>query len=135
MAGSLETSTIEVEGLDCATCAASIDRALRNVPGVEGVRTDVVTERVTVEHDPRSGEERLKAAIRGAGYRIRERAPAAVEIYDVEGLCCATEAKQIEGRLGARPDVDSLTFDYVAKRMRVEGRIPPAQVESAVARL
>ena len=69
--GTLETSTIEVEGLDCATCAASIDRALRSVPGVEQVRTDVVGERVTVEHDPRAGnEDRLKAAIRGAGYRM-----------------------------------------------------------------
>lgn len=132
----LETSTIEVEGLDCAMCAASIDRALRGVPGVEQVTTDVVSERVTVEHDARAGsEERLKAAIRGAGYRIRERTPVAVETYEVEGLCCATEAKQIEDRLASRPDVDSLSFDYVAKRMRIEGRIPPGQVESTVARL
>ena len=75
----LETCTLLVEGLDCASCAASVDRALRTVAGVEAVQTDIVGERVMVDYSPRLGdEEKLKAAIRRAGYRVRERAPAIV---------------------------------------------------------
>src|SRR5690606_14654231 len=117
-------------------CAASVDRALRAVPGVEVVHTDVVGERVTVEYSSRLGEEeKLKAAVRRAGYRVRERAPAAVAVFEVEGLCCATEARQIEDQLGVRPDVERLTFDYVSRRVTVEGRVPAEQVERAVERL
>lgn len=133
---SLDTCTLVVEGLDCASCAASVDRALRSVPGVEAVQTDVVGERVTVGYTNRLGDEqKLKAAIRRAGYRVRERAPAAVSVFAVEGLCCATEARQIEDQLGGRPDVDRLAFDFVGRRVTVEGRVPAEQVELAVGRL
>jgi Zn2+/Cd2+-exporting ATPase len=134
--GSGAACTLIVDGLDCATCAAAVDRALRGVPGVEEVMTDVVSERVTVNYAPGSvGEEDLKGAVRRAGYRVRESSPAPVTVFQVEGLCCATEAKQIEDRLGRRPDVTRLDFDYVQKRMTVHGRVPAEHVERLVGQL
>jgi Zn2+/Cd2+-exporting ATPase len=128
--------TLTVEGLDCASCAASVDRALRAVGGVEDVQTDVVQERVTVSFSRDAvDQDELKAAIRRAGYRVRDAAPSPVASYDVEGLCCATEARQIESRLGRRPDVVRLEFDYVGKRMTVEGKVSPAQVQKTIAEL
>lgn len=129
-------ATLQVDGLDCASCAASVDRALRAVDGVREVETDVVGERVTVRYSGSSvREDDLKTAIRRAGYRVRENAPAQVVTYRVEGLCCATEARQIQERLGARPDVDRLDFDYLGKRMTVAGRVPPEHVRRVVAQL
>jgi Zn2+/Cd2+-exporting ATPase len=134
--GSSVASTLAVEGLDCASCAASIDRALRAIDGVEDVQTDVVGERVTVNYSPETtDEDDLKGAIRRAGFRVREDAPAQVVTYRVDGLCCATEARQIEDRLGGRADVKRLGFDYVGKRMTVEGRVPPEHVERILAQL
>jgi len=125
-----------VEGLDCASCAASIDRALRAVGGVEDVQTDVLQERVTVRYaSSEVDEEDLRDAIHRAGYRVRNPAPATVTTYDVEGLCCATEARQIESRLSGRSDVARLGFDFVGKRLIVEGRVSPEQVQRAVAEL
>ena len=34
--------------MDCGSCAASVDRALRSLEGVQDVRVDVVGGRVTV---------------------------------------------------------------------------------------
>jgi Zn2+/Cd2+-exporting ATPase len=128
--------TLSVDGLDCASCAATIDRAIRSIEGIEDVRADVVTERVTVSYSRAAvQEDDVKGAIRRAGYRVREREPGTVTNYRVEGLCCATEARQIEDRLGRRPDVERLGFDYVGKRLTVEGRITPENVEREVARL
>ncbi|MEX2581943.1 MAG: heavy metal translocating P-type ATPase [Gemmatimonadota bacterium] len=132
----LERCTLAVDGLDCASCAATIRSALGMLDGVEGVEADVVSERVTVSYSPdRVGEAALKEAVRGAGYRVREAAPAHVTTFVVDGLCCATEARQIEDRLGDRPDVDRLDFDYLGRRMTVEGRVPPEHVREVVRQL
>ncbi|MEX2572408.1 MAG: heavy metal translocating P-type ATPase [Gemmatimonadota bacterium] len=132
----LDTCILPVEGLDCASCASSVRRALTSVSGVEDVQTDVVNERVTVSFEPRRvGEEALKDAVRAAGYRVREDRPAETTTFRVDGLCCATEARQIEDRLGGRADVTRLHFDYVGKRMTVEGQIPPEHVRRVVTQL
>lgn len=56
-------------------------------------------------------------------------------VFEVEGLCCASEVRQIERRLGSQPGVTALGFDLVGRRMTVDGEIPAAEVERAVAEL
>ena len=56
MAGSthakpLATCELRVGGMDCASCAATIERALRQLDGVEEVRVDVVGGRVRVSYE------------------------------------------------------------------------------------
>jgi len=55
--------------------------------------------------------------------------------FDVDGLCCAAEARQIEARLGRHPGVASLRIDPVAHTLDVAGPIEPAEVERAIAEL
>ena len=127
--------TLTVDGLDCASCAATIGRALRSVAGVEEVQADVVAERVTVRHAGRVTEAELRAAISRAGYRVRESREMPRQVYRVEGMCCASEGRLIEERLGSRHDVVALDFDYVGQTMIVEGAIGPREVERLVGEL
>jgi len=63
--------TLEVAGMDCASCAAHVEKALRRLAGVEEVRADVVGGRVTVRYAEGSvGWSELAGAIAGAGYRV-----------------------------------------------------------------
>ncbi len=55
--------------------------------------------------------------------------------YAVEGLCCATEARQIETKLGAHPGVVTLRIDPVQHTVDVAGPIASAEVERAIASL
>jgi Zn2+/Cd2+-exporting ATPase len=55
--------------------------------------------------------------------------------FVVEGLCCASEARQIEARLGSDPAVRSLRIDPVRHTLTVDGDIDAAAVERAVAEL
>lgn len=59
-----------VGGMDCAACAAAIERAVRTVPGVAAVDVDVMGGKVRVTRDPRAEDTQLAAAIRGAGYTV-----------------------------------------------------------------
>lgn len=66
-----------VAGMDCASCAAHIEEAVRKLPGVEDVQVLVSAERATVMFDPeRVTRDDIKAAIHGAGYTVPEAAAA-----------------------------------------------------------
>jgi len=62
-----------VEGMTCAACAKSIERAVGKLPGVETVSVNFATEKANVRYNPtdlRMSE--IKQAIAKAGYRALE---------------------------------------------------------------
>jgi len=66
--------TIGVGGMDCASCASNIEKALRKVTGVKTAVVNFATERATVEYDEKTvNRKNLEDAIEAAGYEpIRE---------------------------------------------------------------
>lgn len=60
---------IEIEGMTCASCVGRVEKALKNVPGVEEARVNLATEkaRVKMDHSKASHEDIVKA-ISKAGY-------------------------------------------------------------------
>ncbi len=58
---------LEIRGMTCASCAAHVTRALRDVPGVEDAAVNLATERATVLHGSLDTRE-LLAAVERAGY-------------------------------------------------------------------
>jgi len=58
--------TMEVAGITCQGCARRLDRALREVDGVEGVEIDVPTGMLTVSG--RVEDARVRDAVAGAGF-------------------------------------------------------------------
>jgi len=60
----------DVPEMDCSSCADKVERALRNVDGVQHVKTSPTTGRVTVDHDATTNTEALVAAVEGAGYEV-----------------------------------------------------------------
>ncbi len=65
----MKTTRIEVRGMTCMGCVASVSRVLRNVTGVFEVNVSLERAAAEVSFDPqRADEEKLKVAIRNAGY-------------------------------------------------------------------
>ncbi len=60
---------IQIEGMTCDACAASLQTALANVPGVSGAVVDYATRRATVTGDGSVTEAALQKAVTAAGYR------------------------------------------------------------------
>ncbi|HTV92821.1 MAG TPA: cation-translocating P-type ATPase [Verrucomicrobiae bacterium] len=58
---------LDIRGMTCASCAAHVTRALRDVPGVEAAAVNLATERATIQHDGLDPHE-LIAAVERAGY-------------------------------------------------------------------
>lgn len=43
-------TTLRLEGLDCADCAAKIEKMVKKKPGVNSVRVNVMTTKMVIDH-------------------------------------------------------------------------------------
>ena len=78
-----ETTTLEIEGMTCASCASFVQKSLARTPGVQSAVVNYATEKATVQFLP--GEvspAALKAAVEEAGYGVA--APAAPDTSAAE---------------------------------------------------
>ncbi len=67
--------TLPISGMSCASCAATVEKALRKVSGVSSAAVNFAMEKATVEYDPAHVDRRaLKAAVESAGYGVRDEA-------------------------------------------------------------
>jgi len=69
----LEKASFGVRGMTCASCSASVERALDRLPGVESAAVNLASEKATVVFDPSLvdlGE--FRRAVEDAGYGIVE---------------------------------------------------------------
>lgn len=44
-------SKFKIKGLDCANCAAELERAIKKIEGVENSNINFITEKMEIEHD------------------------------------------------------------------------------------
>ena len=67
----IESLTIPIEGMSCASCVAKIERGLAAVPGVKSASVNLATEKATVNYQPGVVDPAtIQQAIRGLGYAV-----------------------------------------------------------------
>ena len=65
-----ERTVIRVEGMDCASCAATVEKHVSQLPGVRRAVVNFAAGRLDAEHDPDLALEELEKAVRDAGYGV-----------------------------------------------------------------
>ena len=68
--GVLERTVVRVEGMDCASCAATVEKRVAALPGVSKATVNFAAGRLDAEHDPGLALEELEGAVRAAGYGV-----------------------------------------------------------------
>lgn len=64
-------TTLAIEGMHCAGCAGSIERALGRLDGVTEVRMDREAHRAEIEHDASLSSEALVDVVKDIGFAAR----------------------------------------------------------------
>ena len=73
-----EVSELKVDGMTCASCAASVTRVLRAQPGVHDAQVDFLMGRAKVEIDPAKADpQALAKAVDAIGYHAQVKTGAA----------------------------------------------------------
>lgn len=130
-----ETVSLPVEGMTCASCVGSIERALKAVPGIETVSVNLATERANIITDSTVPRMRLIEAIEKAGYSVPAQMPAAtgpVEL-SVEGMTCASCVGRVERALKAVSGVTNAVVNLATERATIHGTASTADLIAAIA--
>ncbi len=108
---------IPVSGMTCATCVATVEKALQKTPGVEFAGVNFATSRATVIFSPsvaRTAD--LARAVREAGYDV---ASASAEIR-IKSIMCQGCAGTIERVVSAKNGVLLASMNTETLQVRVE---------------
>lgn len=103
--------------MSCATCSGTVEEAVGDLEGVEGVDVNFATDEGTVEYDPDEiSLADIYATIEDAGYDP-DRTKTTVEIA---GMSCSTCAQTNEDAIEGIPGVLSATVNYATEEGTVE---------------
>ncbi|MGH3106465.1 MAG: heavy-metal-associated domain-containing protein, partial [Rubrobacteraceae bacterium] len=68
--GVRERTVVRVEGMDCASCAATVEKRVSALPGVARATVNFAAGHLDAEHEPGLSREVLEEAVRAAGYGV-----------------------------------------------------------------
>ncbi len=117
-----------VGGMDCPSCAKTIQVNLAQYPGVEKASVNFASGKLTVSYDPQQVEEReIHDRVTALGYTIEvEIAPSQTLQAQIGGMDCGSCAKTIEASLEQMPGVNETAVSFATGRLIVS--YDPSQV-------
>ncbi len=93
-----KTNSLKLSGIDCAGCAAKLEKKLARTPGVESVRVSFGTGKLTVRHT--LPLDKIISLVKEAGYAVDEEDSRLSETMELS-------VYQIQGR------INSMTVNFV----------------------
>ncbi|MFQ5981383.1 MAG: heavy metal translocating P-type ATPase [Candidatus Heimdallarchaeota archaeon] len=117
-----------VEGMHCASCVATIENSIGDLPGVSKVSVNLLTSRAVVEYeDSQTTTSDLIHAVEKVGYHAKELPKPKVgeTTLSLTGMHCASCVATIEKALLGVGGVSSASVNLAANRAKV--RFDPAQ--------
>jgi len=110
-------TNIHVAGMTCTTCAATIEKALGNTPGVEQAKVSFASGKAAIEYDPaRVDLSQIRHTISQVGYEAVTRK----SVFPVSGMTCAACAARVEKALAGVPGVISSSVNLASEKASVE---------------
>ncbi|MGQ9825315.1 MAG: heavy metal translocating P-type ATPase [Desulfotomaculales bacterium] len=124
--------SIPVEGMSCAACAARVERALKEMPGVFEAAVNLVAGKASLEYDPdQVSVESLARTIQDLGYQV----PVEEIHLAVRGMSCAACAARVERAVSALPGVLKVSVSLPAEAARVTfypGTVSAAEINEEI---
>ena len=128
----MESVSLGIRGMTCASCTARVERALNKVTGVSEATVNLATERANVRFDAQqTGVPALLEAVARAGYDpVTEQAS-----LSVGGMTCASCTARVERSLKRLDGVLDANVNLATERASVTfipGALSPADLAAAV---
>ncbi|MGX5217085.1 heavy metal translocating P-type ATPase [Pseudomonas segetis] len=123
--------SLPVEGMTCASCVGRVERALKEVTGMQTATVNLATERADITFTSLASPQAAVRAIESAGYTVREET---TELA-IEDMTCASCVGRVEKALAKIPGVLEATVNLATERARVRhlaGVITTPDLEAAV---
>ena len=110
--------TFTIEGMTCASCAQTVEKAAKKLPGVQEANVNLATEKLTIDYDQASlSEKDIQAAVADAGYQTMS--PDVQKTFNIEGMTCASCAQTVEKAVGKLSGVSTVSVNLATEKMQI----------------
>ncbi|TMW93039.1 hypothetical protein EJD97_012272 [Solanum chilense] len=114
---------IRIKGMTCTSCSATVESALRLIPGVQKAQVALATEEAEIQYDPRIlTHNQLLEAIEDTGFEailISTGEDRSKILLKVDGVHTENSMSIIESSLRALPGVEDVDIDPELKKLSV----------------
>ena len=115
----MEAKTFDIEGMTCASCAQTVEKAAGKLSGVSKATVNLATEKLSVEYDESQlSEKEIQKAVADAGYEALSNNQQ--RTFDIEGMTCASCAQTIEKATNKLNGVAKATVNLATEKMTVD---------------
>ena len=115
-----ESVQISVGGVDCQSCAVSIEKNVMGLDGVDSAEVNVIRGDLSISFDPEIiSSEKISNKVKSLGFTVGD-SDRQISVFKVRGMDCATEEKIIRNSLGRENGIHNLRFDLIGERLTVE---------------
>ncbi|HWL84119.1 MAG TPA: heavy metal translocating P-type ATPase [Roseomonas sp.] len=124
--------TWRVDGMDCASCVAKVEKAVSRLPGVSEISVNLMAERLRATLAPGgTAPETVERQIAALGYtatRLEAAAASPPLAWHVEGMDCAACVAKVEAAVKRLPGVSEVAVNLMAERLTL--RLEPGRTEA-----
>ncbi len=128
-ASALKTLQAQIGGMDCGSCAKTIEATLQQLPGIAEAKVSFATERLNVTYDGQQvNEDTIRDRVTALGYTIEpipnqllpvQPSSAQTLQAHVGGMDCGGCAKTIAANLQQLPGIAEATVNFASERLNV----------------
>jgi len=114
-------TVFNVSGMDCPSCAATIEKSLGQQDGFQTVEVHYGTGKLKVEARDEEALQEVPSLVRKLGFeaeRVSDKKN--TQTYLIEGMDCGSCAKTIEKHLGSQPKVNEVTVNFSTGKMQID---------------
>lgn len=119
-------NTYVVEGMTCASCAQTIEKAVQKIEGVDVASVNLATEKLSVTYQENVSEEQIKKAVNDAGYGVADQGEN--QTFALEGMTCASCAQTIEKVVNKLAGVQTASVNLATEKM--QARFNPDEISA-----
>lgn len=110
---------LNVEGMTCASCAQSVEKAIKKLPGITESNVNLATEKVKVVYDEGVvSVQDIQHAVEDAGYKALS--DTVTKTFMVEGMTCASCVQSVEKATRKLPGVAGSNVNLATEKMVIQ---------------
>lgn len=132
---SLERLDYQIKGMDCPSCAATIEKSLKKLDGIETVQVNYSAGKMTVGLSDSSMSEQIRKHVKKLGFEAQSLdSKKNAQTYLIGGMDCAACAATVEKHLSRNPNVEDVRVNFSTGKMQIVHTINEQQIMKEVER-
>ncbi|SDW11376.1 Cd2+/Zn2+-exporting ATPase [Marinococcus luteus] len=127
--------TFQVEGMDCPSCASTLQKGVYRLPGVQEAKVQYATGSMQVSTDGTLAPAMIKQTVQRLGYNTELPAADTGEAYNIYGMDCGSCAATVSKHFAQLDGVRDVQVQFATGKMTLDHELSQERVKGEVRRL